>query len=744
MVKRIKLRTLFIGGCITLFFLVLVGRVFWIQVLDREKWQEAAAKQWAHTSIIKAVRGVITDRNGNVLASDVPAYTVVVNPKVIAEKKIGEEVIQGLHELLGKPVDELKKLVEAKNEKGEYLTNREIRNEGWKIDEEMKDKVTAFVDKLKKEHDTLETGVGLVREQKRYYPKGSLAAHILGYTDRDGKAIMGLEKFMDTQLAGVDGKLNYQSDGKGVKLPDSKDTFQPVVNGSNFKLTIDSTIQFYIEEAIKKANAEYRPKSISVIAADPKTMEILGLANTPTFNPNEYYDLNQDAAGFFNHAIKTRFEPGSTFKIVPLAGAVQEKLFNPNATFQSGSIRIKGYSKPIYDMNRAGYGTITFLEGVKRSSNVAFVKFGYEMLGKDKLLKYINDFGFSEKTGIDLPGEITGLVNPDPGRAVENATLAYGHGKLLVTPIQQLTAMAAIANGGKLLVPHVVKEVTDPNTGKTTVTQPEVVRQVLSEASARETGGYLEQVVADLQHGTGRHAYIEGYRVAGKTGTAIKPDGKGGYDRDKVRSSFLGYAPANDPKIVVFVTIDEPADAAGGGAAAGPVFKEIVSQALPYMGVPKAGDVATPDSKKTQVAQAVVQRKAPDLTGQTLKAARQQLINQGFDFEAVGQGTNVVSQYPEKDTALTAGQRIYLISEQGENLTLPDLRGQSLRDALEILNLLKVGISVNGEGYVTEQTQTKNNGKTQVALTLSPLNEYGENIPVAIADDTGAEEAGKK
>lgn len=743
MVKRIKLRTLFIGGCITLFFLVLVGRVFWIQVMQSDKWKETAAKQWAHTSIIKAVRGVITDRNGSVLASDVPAYTVVVNPEVIAEKKIGEEVIQGLHELLGKPVDELKKLVEAKDEEGKYLKNREIRNEGWKIDEEMKDKVTAFVDKLKEEHDTLETGVGLVREQKRYYPKGSLAAHILGYTDRDGKAVMGLEKFMDKQLAGVDGKLNYQSDGKGVKLPDSKDTFQPVVNGSNFKLTIDSTIQHYIEQAMEKAYAEYRPKSISVIAADPKTMEILGLANMPTFNPNEYYDLNQDAAGFFNHAIKTRFEPGSTFKIVPLAGAVQEKLFNPNATFQSGSIRIKGYSKPIYDMNRAGYGTISFLEGVKRSSNVAFVKFGYELLGKDRLLKYINDFGFSEKTGIDLPGEITGLVNPDPNRTIEIATLAYGHGKLLVTPIQQLTAMAAIANGGKLLVPHVVKEITDPNTGKTTVTEPEVVRQVLTEASARETGSYLEQVVADQQHGTGRHAFIEGYRVAGKTGTAIKPDGKGGYDRDKVRSSFLGYAPANDPKIVVFVTIDEPADAAGGGAAAGPVFKEIVSQALPYMGVPKAGDADNPDSKKTPKAQAVVQRKAPDLTGKTVKAARQQLINQGFDFEAVGKGANVVSQYPEKDTPLTAGQRIYLISEQGENLTLPDLRGQSLRDALEILNLLKVGITVDGEGYVTEQTESKNNGKMQVALKLSPLNEYGENIPVASADNADKEEAVK-
>ncbi|WNS43823.1 penicillin-binding transpeptidase domain-containing protein [Paenibacillus sp. MMS20-IR301] len=707
-------------------------------MLQNEKWQKAAAEQWAHTSTIKAVRGVIEDRNGNVLASDVPAYTVVVNPEVIAEKGIGAEVIQGLNELLDKPVDELTKLVEAKDEKGKYYKNREIRNEGWKINQDLADKVTAFIEKLKKEHDTLETGVGLVREQKRYYPKDSLAAHILGYTDRDGNAIMGLEKYFNKQLAGTDGKLYYQSDGKGIKLPDSQDTFQPVVNGSNFKLTIDSTIQHYIEEAMKKAYAEYKPKSISVIAADPNTMEILGLANMPTFNPNEFW--NAEPGDFFNHAIMTRFEPGSTFKIVPLAGAVQENLFDPDATFQSGSIRIKGYSKPLYDMNRAGYGTITFLEGVKRSSNVAFIKIGYEMLGQEKLLQYINNFGFSEKTGIDLPGEVSGLVNPDPSRAVENATLAYGHGKLLVTPIQQLTAIAAIANGGKLMVPHVVKEVTDPNTGKTTVTQPEVVRQVISEESARETGSYLEQVVADLQHGTGRHAYIEGYRVAGKTGTAIKPDGKGGYDRDKVRSSFLGYAPANNPKIALYVIIDEPADAAGGGAAAGPVFKEIVSQSLQYMGVPKAVESDTAGSSKTPAKAAAVseQRSTPELTGKTVKEARQQLLNQGFDFEAVGNGAAVISQYPVKGTKLTAGQRIYLLTQQDEAMSIPDLKGQSLRDALEILNLLKVGISVEGEGYVTEQTQTENNGKIHVSLKLSPVNEYGENIPVTAADEAAA------
>lgn len=730
MVKRIKLRTLFIGGCITLFFLVLLVRVFWIQVLEGEEWQKKAASLWAHTSIIKAERGTITDRNGSVLASDVPAYTVVVNPEVIHQQGIGEEVIKGLHELLGKPEDELRKLVEAKDEEGNYLKNREIRNEGWKIDQELADKVKEFYVALGKEHKIQETGVGLVREQKRYYPKGSLAAHVLGYTDRDGNAIMGLEKYFDEELKGADGKLLYQSDGQGVKLPNSNDTYQPAVNGSNFKLTIDRTIEQYIEEAMQKAYAQYKPKSMSVIAADPNTMEILGLANMPTYNPNEFWKAGDEGAGFYNHAIKSTYEPGSTFKIVTLAASVEEKLFDPVAKFLSGSIRIKGYSKALHDINHAGWGEISFLEGVKRSSNVLFIKL-YEMLGQDKLLQYINDFGFNGKTGIDLPGEASGVVNPNIGRPIEIATLAYGHGKVLVTPLQQLVAVSTIANGGKLMTPYVVKEITDPNTGETKVTQPSVVRQVISEASAKETGEYLEQVVADQVKGTGRKAYIEGYRVAGKTGTAVKVEGKG-YVKSKVLVSFVGYAPVNDPKIAVIVIIDEPNVEVGGGAAAAPVFQEIVSQSLQYMGVPKlATDTSDSTETKTDKTETPALRTTPDLTGKTMKEARETLLDQGFDFEVVGEGASVESQYPEAGTKLATGQRIYLLSPQGDQPTIPDLHGESLRDALEILSLLKVEIVVEGEGYVAEQTIGTKNGKTLVTLKLKPLNEYGEEIPVA-------------
>ncbi|WP_313639315.1 penicillin-binding transpeptidase domain-containing protein [Paenibacillus sp.] len=738
MVKRIKLRTLFIGGCITLFFLVLIARVFWIQVIQGSEWQEKAATLWAHTSTIKAERGTISDRNGSVLASDVPAYTVVVNPAVIAEKGIGDEVAKGLHELLGKPEDELRKLIEAKDEDGKYLKNREIRNEGWKIDQDLADKVKEFYVALGKEHKIQETGIGLVREQKRYYPKGSLAAHILGYTDRDGKAIMGLEKSLDKQLKGADGKLLYQSDGQGVKLPDSQDTYQPVVNGSNFKLTIDSTIQHYIEEAMEKAYAQYKPKSMSVIAADPNTMEILGMANMPTFDPNKYMDTGADAAGFYNHAIKSIYEPGSTFKIYTLAAAVNEKLFNPNATFLSGQIRIKGDRTPLHDINRAGWGEISFLEGVKRSSNVLFVKL-YELLGQEKLLQYINDFGFNEKTGIDLPGEISGVVNPNENRPIESATLAYGHGKVTVTPLQQLVALSAVANGGKLMTPHVVKEVTDPNTGETKVTQPNVVRQVIDEASAKETGKYLEQVVADQVIGTGRYAYIDGYRVAGKTGTAIKPE-NGIYVKSKVLVSFAGYAPVDDPKIAVIIIIDEPNVEIGGGRAAAPVFKEIVSQSLQYMGVPKlATETSDKDSKKTVKSDAPALRTTPDLTGKTMKEARETLLDQGFDFEVVGEGASVESQYPEAGTKLTTGQRIYLLSPQGAKRTIPNLQGESLRDGLEVLTLLKVEIAVEGEGYVSEQIEGTKNGKPLLTLKLKPLNDNSEDVPATSPADEGTE-----
>lgn len=723
MIKKIKLRTLLIGGFITLFFALLIGRIFWLQVINNDFWQEKAMKKWNREQPLPASRGTIMDRDGDILAMDAPAYTVVVNPQVIQANDMEDEVVEGLHNVLGKKKDELRELVSAKDKDGAYLKNREVRNEGLKINEDKKKQVDdlkkELEDKLRAKGKVPDSGVNLIAQKKRFYPRNNLAAHILGYTDRQGVAMDGFELMFDDQLKGVDGFAKYKSDKKGVKIPSADEVYQPAKNGKNFMLTIDDTIQYYIQDAMQEAYDQFQPVSMTVIAANPNTMEILGMANMPTFDPNTYWETNDDYASFYNHAIRSTYEPGSTFKIVTLASAIQENLFNPEARYVSGSIRAGGRTH--WDIKRDGWGpgAITYLEGVKRSSNVAFVKLGYEMLGKERLKNYINLFGFSEKTGIDLPGEVLGRLNME--RDIDISTVPYGYA-VSVTPIQQLAAISAVANGGKLMKPQIIKEIQDPNTGKVEKVQPKVIRQVISPATAKETGKYLEQVVADQDQGTGKYAYIDGYRVAGKTGTAVKGDYS---DRSKRIVSFIGYAPVDDPKIAVLVIIDEPNERdIGGGRAAAPVFKKIVSETLKYWGVPKT-DAGKKDGKKNKAATAVApdMREVPDLTGMKANDIKTKLLAEGFAFEVLGKGSTLKKQYPPPATPIAGGQRIYLLTEDVMKMKIPDLRGESLRDAMDVLNLMKVKVVVQGEGYVIDQKETSEKGSRVVYLTLRPAEE---------------------
>ncbi|UMV46940.1 PASTA domain-containing protein [Paenibacillus macerans] len=710
MLKRVRLRTLLIGGCVTLFFVVLIGRVFWLQIVQGEFWQAHAEKLWSTKKVLPANRGTITDRKGDVLAVDAPAYTVAVSPEIIHANGLENEVVQGLSRILGKDEQEMRELVNAKKN-GKYSTHREVRNEGLKIDQELKNQVEAFINELLKQNEKVEdAGIYLMKEQKRYYPRTSLAAHVLGYTDRDGNAVSGLEAFYDEQLKGQDGFLEYKRDGRGIEIPKASEIYQPAQNGQNLQLTIDNTIQYYIEQAMKEAYNELQPISMTVIAADPNTLEILGMANMPTYNPNEYW-AGVDQRNFYNHAVQSVYEPGSTFKIVTLAGAVQEGLFNPEDKYMSGSIHIAG--RTVSDIKKSGWGPITYLEGVKRSSNVAFVKLGYEKLGPERLKTYAENFGFGQKTGIELPGEYKGLVNPE--QQADFAALSYGHGKLLVTPLQQIVAISAIANGGKLMEPHIVKSLTDPQTGKTEKTEPKVVRQVITPETAKEVGGYLEQVVSDRKHGTGRHAYIEGYRVAGKTGTAVKPV-NGEYTKLKQVVSFLGYAPVDDPKVALLVLIDEPKDPdLGGGTAAGPVFQKIMNQILQYMGVPKMNDGGTGKTKP-----AASGPKVPELSKLPVQEAKNKLAGQGISYVTLGSGEDIITQHPKAGSVLKAGQFVYLLTEKGTDVKIPNLRGKSLRDAMELLSVLQVPVTAEGEGYVDSQKVIEENGARRVELTLKP------------------------
>ncbi|MNW53081.1 Stage V sporulation protein D [compost metagenome] len=469
---------------------------------------------------------------------------------------------------------------------------------------------------------------------------------------------------------------------------------------------------------------------MTVIAADPNTMEILGMANMPTYNPNEYW-ADVDQKNFYNHAIKSVYEPGSTFKIVTLAGAVQDGLFNPNATYMSGSIRVPGQT--IHDLKRSGWGEITYLEGVKRSSNVAFVKLGYEMLGPERLKTYVDQFGFGKKTGIELPGESKGIV--DPVQQADFAAMAYGHGKLLVTPLQQIVAVSAIANGGKLMEPHIVKSITDPQTGEAQDTKPKVVQQILTPEKAKEVGTYLEQVVSDQKIGTGRHAYIDGYRIAGKTGTAVKVV-NGQYDYTKQVVSFIGYAPVDDPKIAVIVLIDEPKDSElGGGTAAAPVFKKIVNQTLQYMGVPKKLEGAADAQLKTSV----TGPKVPDVGGLAVQQAKDKLTASGISYATYGKGTEIISQFPKAGSTLKTGQFVYLLTEKGSDINVPNLQGESLRDAMELLSVLQIPVTAEGEGYVVSQEVVNENGGRRVILTLEPPDKEEVSTDGGQTEDTGTD-----
>ncbi|WP_397334263.1 penicillin-binding transpeptidase domain-containing protein [Paenibacillus glycanilyticus] len=709
MVKRIKLRTLLFGGIMTLLFVVLIGRIYWVQVVKGDFWYDKAKSRWAAEEKLIAKRGSITDRDGNMLAMDSIAYNVAVNPNMIHTLNIADEVAEGLHKLLDKPEADLLKIVTAQKD-GKFYQQREIHEEGWKIDKELADKVIAFRDELKKKYDAKDVGIYLFEDQKRYYPRNSMASQLLGYVTKEGQAATGIESFFNDKLKGEDGELKYEKDGKRVQLAEGQVEYKPAKDGQDIALTIDMDIQNYVEKALEDINAKYHPKSITAVAADPNTMEVLAMANYPTFNPNTYWDSNFENA--YNHSIKSLYEPGSTFKIVTLAAAVQEGIFNPNATYHSGSIAVPG--APVKDINKVGWGTITYLEGLKRSSNVAFVKLGWEQLGGEKLMDYINRFGFGHKTGIELGGEAAGAINVNLSIPSDIARASFGQGKVQVTALQQVAAVAAVANGGKLMEPHIVKQVYDPNTKTTVKTEPKVIRDnVISKESSKKVGEYLEQVVSDQEIGTGRNAYIEGYRVAGKTGTAQKVI-NGKYSTDKFVVSFIGYAPVENPKIVLYIVVDEPNDSlAGGGAVAAPAFKDIVYKSLKHMGV--APNIIGTENEKKEVTVTV-----PKLASLTVSQAKTQLKSRSLNVEVVGGGTKVVQQVPASGASVHPAQKVYLITEQRDKLKIPDMTGISLRDALEIASVLDIRVTVKGEGYVASQKQVTKNGERLLELTLSP------------------------
>ncbi|WP_223596005.1 penicillin-binding protein [Neobacillus bataviensis] len=677
-----------------LLFFVLLFRYFSIQITGEVDGQALAAKaeqKYSRNGILQATRGTIFDRNGEVVAEDTTAYKLIA----ILDKKMTTNPKEPKHvQDLNKTAEELAKYIDLdKSDIYQILADGkkkkrfqvEFGRYGKDISHETKKKIEAL--KL--------PGITFTRDSKRFYPNGVFASHLVGYADRieqkDGsyKSIgkMGIEKEYNKNLTGENGEINYESDLWGYILPDGKEKIKAAQDGNDIYLTIDQKIQTFLEDAMNKADKDYKPKKIIAIVADPKTGEILAMGQRPSFHPKTKEGIED---GWHNEAVETSFEPGSTMKIFTLAAAVQENVFNPNEQYKSGSYQVTNKDKAIHDHNGSGWGTITYLEGVQRSSNVAFAKIAKEKLGFEKFREYLTKFGFDKPTGIELPDETSGKIQYT--YPIEKITTAYGQGTA-ITPIQQIQAATAIANDGKMMKPHVVEKIVNHDTGEVIKKEsPEVVSTPISAETAKKVRDILETVVSSPK-GTGVRYKIDGYDVAGKTGTANipGPDGKYLKGADNYMFSFLGMAPKDDPKLIVYVAVQQP-DLDGTGQGALPVseiFNPVMKNSLHYLNIQPS------TVEKTTV------NKITSLKGQTVDEAVKTLKSQGLEPVVIGNGKEVVNQMPKAGTTVLEGEKI-IIQTDGESLA-PDMLGWSLRDVMKIANIAGLKLNSKGKGYVDQQ-----------------------------------------
>lgn len=567
-IKKSKERSLLIGLILVFCLSFISVRLLFLQTVDSDQLQAEANKTRLLDESLRPKRGTIYDRTKEqILAREVDAYVFVADTRYIKDK---EKTAQVLSPLLDIPREVLYNKLNSKK------ISVELREKAkYKYTKEVSDKINALKNKGELK------GIYSYRTTRRQY-NNTVASHLLGFINNDDQPVGGVEKSYDRWLRGENGHIKYIKAKNGMMLSDKPETYRAPVNGKNVVLTIDAEIQHAVDKELDNVMSTCDPKGAVAIVADPKTGEILAMSSRPTYNPNDYA-ATYTSEDSVNRAVGCQFEPGSTFKIATLAAAIEEGVFNSNDTFQSGAIKVD--DRTIRDWKKDGWGRITYRQGVQLSSNVAFVKLG-QKLGEEKLIKYIDRFGFGnvtagigKRTGIDLPNEERGVFFRDSLAPSEFASISFGQG-ISVTPIQQMAAVCAFANGGILYKPSVVKEIWDSkNEKRLEVHRPEGMR-VISQETSKITCELLRSAV---EKGTGNGADVPGYRVAGKTGTAQKPDPKGGYMKGKYIVSFIGFAPYDNPEIVVYVAVDEPFSKYGGvsgGRVAGPVAREIFRKAL--------------------------------------------------------------------------------------------------------------------------------------------------------------------
>ena len=627
--KRIKIVLLIIIIC----FSLIIGKVFYIQVFEYKKLNKLANNLWSRNLTIGANRGKIITNDNVVIADNLTTVSLVIIPNQInIEKK--DEIRKNISKILNTKEENISKHINKKS------SIEIVHPEGRQLSFEIADKIST----LNYE------GIYLLKEGKRYYPFDNLLSHSIGYVGIDNQGLSGLELKYNKYLTGENGAIKYYSDAKGNNLNKSSIYSEPT-DGLDLYLTVNYNIQASVERELNNVMTKYNADNAWAIVMNPNNGEILAISSKPDFNPAKYKNYSTETINR-NLAIWATYEPGSTFKIITLAASIEEKTVDllKDTFYDSGSINVEGAR--IKCWRSGGHGNQTYLEVVQNSCNPGFVSLGNK-LGKERLFKYINNFGFGKKTGIDLNGESSGILfNLNNVGPVELATTSFGQG-ISVSAIEQITAVSAAINGGTLYKPYIVKRISEPKTKEIILeNKPQIVRKVISNETSQTVRMALETVVA---YGTGRNAYIDGYRIGGKTGTAQKVK-NGIYMHGNYILSFVGFLPADNPQAVIYVAVDNPKGIVQyGGTVAAPIARNIMIDIIDELKIKQDKDTLP----KTYNWYDVKYTTIPNVINLPLKDAKKELKD--FTIEYAGSGNIIKSISPTPGTYLPIGSTIKIL-----------------------------------------------------------------------------------
>ena len=671
-----------------LFFALIIGRGAYLALstnIDGINIKEFSSSRTTRTDTLTATRGKIYDVNGETLAENVYSYTLIayLDPDRTTNENSPQHVVdkEGTAQALSTVIDmSYEEILALLNKEGVYQT--EFGKAGKSLNEIQKDKILALG----------LPGIDFIETQTRYYPNGNFLSYAIGYakTDSSGEITgeMGIEKQYDDILSGTDGYVTYQKDRNGYKISGTDEIRVEAEDGDDVYLTVDSNIQLFVEQAIAESAKQYAFDGVNIMVADAETGAILASASYPSFDPN----TRNDIVSYLDSNVSIGTEPGSTMKIYTYMAAMEAGKYNGNDTYLSGIYTAQDGTQ-IGDHDRAGWGVITYDYGFAQSSNVAVANLVTKYIDRATLGNYFKKLGFGSKTGIELPNEASGKISFQYETEVINASFGQG---ILTTPIQNIKALTAIANDGVLLQPYIVDKIVDGSTGEVTY-QGE--RTELGQVASSSTVTKMKQLMHDVvDFGTGSIYAMEGYDLIAKTGTAqiASTDGSGYLtgEYDVIRG-FAGIYPAENPKLIIYATMTRPQSKSARPLSM--IIDQIIVNATQYYGI----DTTVDDN---EVVDPVVENLMPSFINQTINNATTTLTEMGVTPYVLGNGTKVVSQYPAEGTTITNKEKVFLVTNDDTTIAMPNITGWSLKEVKAFANLLKIPLTVTGNGYVTSQS----------------------------------------